>query len=90
MQTEMGERRGDWIIALQEFDLEIKLEKIVRGHGLCRLAAKALVDKEGAPEETKAQSMQNAQVEFREEPLWINVTLMYECEMLEALLDPES
>lgn len=34
--------------------------------------------------------MQNTQVEFREEPLWINETLMYEREMLEALLDLES
>jgi len=34
--------------------------------------------------------MQNAQVEFREEPLWINETLMCECEMSKALLDPES
>eukprot|EP00253_Pinus_taeda_P031038 PITA_31038 len=90
VQKEMGERRGNWITALQEFDLEIKPGKIVRGQGLCRLATKALANKEGASEEPEAQSMQNAQVEFREEPLWINETLMYERESLEALLDPES
>eukprot|EP00253_Pinus_taeda_P031881 PITA_31881 len=54
------------------------------------LAAEALVDKEGASEELEAQIMQNAQVEFREEPLWINETLMCERETLESLLDPES
>jgi len=50
----------------------------------------AWVDKEGASEEPEAQSIQNAQVEFREEPLWINEMLMCEHETSEALLDPES
>ena len=36
------------------------------------------------------QSIQNAQVEFREEPIWINETLMYERETPEALLGPKS
>jgi len=29
MQKEMGEWRGNWITALQEYNLEIKLAKIV-------------------------------------------------------------
>eukprot|EP00253_Pinus_taeda_P028108 PITA_28108 len=86
----MGERRGNWITALQEFDLEIKPAKIVQGQGLCKLAAEALVDKEGAPKEPEAQSMQNAQVEFREEPLWINETLICERETSKPILDPKS
>eukprot|EP00253_Pinus_taeda_P023917 PITA_23917 len=86
----MGERRGNWITALQEYDLEIKPMKIVQGQGLCELVAKDLVDKEGASEEPEAQSIQNAQVEFREEPLWINETLMCERETSEVALDPES
>jgi len=49
--------------------------------------AEALADKEGVSKETEAQSIQNAQVEFREEPLWINETLMCECETSEILLD---
>lgn len=34
--------------------------------------------------------MKNEQVECRKEPLWINETLIYEHEALEALLDPKS
>ena len=51
VQKEMGERRGNWITTIQEFDLEIKPTKIVRGQGFCRLAVEALVDKEGVAEE---------------------------------------
>jgi len=29
MQKEIGERRGNWITTIQEFDLEIKLTQIV-------------------------------------------------------------
>lgn len=53
----MGEQRVKCITTLQEFDLEIKPSKIVQGQGLCKLAAEALVDKEGASEESEAQSM---------------------------------
>jgi len=31
VQKEMGEQKGNWITALQEFDLEINPVKIVRG-----------------------------------------------------------
>lgn len=57
---------------------------------MCRLVVEAVVDKEGASKEPKVQSMENEQVEFREEPLWINETLMYERETPESLLDLES
>ena len=40
MQKELGERRGNWVTNLQEYDLEFKLASIVRGKGLCRLMAK--------------------------------------------------
>lgn len=85
----MGERRGNSVTTLQEFDLEIKPAKIVRGQGLCRLATEALVDKEGVSEEPVVQSMQNEKVEFGEEPLWIDEMLMCERKTSEALLDPE-
>lgn len=49
-----------------------------------------MVEKVGASEEPEAQNLQNAQVEFMEEPLWIDEALMCECKMSEALLDPES
>ena len=37
VQKELGERRGNWVTALQEYDLEFKLEAIVKGQGLCKL-----------------------------------------------------
>ena len=35
VQKELGERMGDWVIALQEYDLEFKPASIVKGQGLC-------------------------------------------------------
>jgi hypothetical protein len=40
-QQKMGERRGNWMAVVQEFDLDIKPAKLVKGQGLCNLAAKA-------------------------------------------------
>ena len=37
VQKELGERRGNWVIALQEYDLEFKPASIVKGKGLCKL-----------------------------------------------------
>lgn len=37
LQRELGEKRENWVTALQEYDLEIKPAKIVRGQGFCRL-----------------------------------------------------
>jgi len=39
IQRELGEKRANWVTALQEYDLEIKPAKIVRGQGFCRLLA---------------------------------------------------
>ena len=41
VQRELGEKRANWITTLQEYDLEIKPEKIVKGQGFCRLLAGA-------------------------------------------------
>eukprot|EP00253_Pinus_taeda_P009085 PITA_09085 len=38
-QRELGEKRANWVTTLQEYDLEIKPAKIVRGQGFCRLLA---------------------------------------------------
>jgi hypothetical protein len=35
----MWERRGNWTVIVQEFDIEIKPAKLVKGKGLCKLAA---------------------------------------------------
>jgi hypothetical protein len=37
----MGERRGNWMEVVQEFDLDIKPAKLVKGQGLCKLAVEA-------------------------------------------------
>ena len=38
-QKDLGEKRAPWMTALQEYDLEIKPSMIVKGQGLCKLAA---------------------------------------------------
>ena len=40
-QQEMGERRGNWMAIVQEFDLDIKPAKLVKGQGLCKLEVEA-------------------------------------------------
>jgi hypothetical protein len=37
----MGGRRGNWIAIVQEFDLDIKPTKLVKGQGLCKLEVEA-------------------------------------------------
>ena len=41
MQMEVGEKRANWVTDLQEYDIDIKPTKIVRGQGFCRLLARA-------------------------------------------------
>jgi hypothetical protein len=41
----MGEKRANWITTLQEYDLEIKPAKIVKGKGLCKLAVESTHDR---------------------------------------------
>ena len=36
VQKELGERRGNWVTSLQEYDLEFKPASIVKGQGLCK------------------------------------------------------
>ena len=37
VQKELGERRGNWVITLQEYDLEFKPITIIKGKVLCKL-----------------------------------------------------
>ena len=37
VQKELGERRGNWVTALQEYDLEFKPATIIKGQGICKL-----------------------------------------------------
>ena len=41
MQTDSKERRGKWITAMLEYDLEIKPTKLIKGQGLAKLMAKS-------------------------------------------------
>jgi len=60
----MRERRGNWMAVVQKFDLDIKLAKIVKGQGLCKLA-------------TEAQDLVNAEDPSWENelPLWCTEAL---------------
>ena len=37
----MGEKRANWVTALQEYDVEIKRASIVKGQGFCKMLAEA-------------------------------------------------
>ena len=39
VKKDLGEKRAPWMTTLQEYDLEIKPSMIVKGQGLCKLAA---------------------------------------------------
>ena len=41
IQKDLGERRGNWVTALQEYDLKFKPASIFKGQGLCRLMAES-------------------------------------------------
>ena len=38
IQKEPGDRRGNWLTTLQEYDLQIKPAKLVKGQGFCKIA----------------------------------------------------
>ena len=48
VQKELGERIGNWVTTLQEYDLEIKPATIVKGKGFCKLMAE--IQENGANE----------------------------------------
>jgi len=56
-QKDLGEKRAKWVTALQEYDLEIKPSKIVRGQGLCKLVA------EGNDEAMQAKDVKKVELE---------------------------
>ena len=39
VQTDLEGRRGKWIVALLEYDVEIKPTKLIKGQGLAKLMA---------------------------------------------------
>ena len=46
VQKELGERRGNWVTALQDYDLEFNPASIVKGQGLCKLMTKSKYNEE--------------------------------------------
>ena len=46
LQKELGERRGNWVTALQEYELKFKPAIIIKGQGLCKLMADNKTDKD--------------------------------------------
>lgn len=44
IQKELGEVCAHWMTTLQDYDLEIKPSKIVRGQSLCQMAAEVVAD----------------------------------------------
>jgi hypothetical protein len=43
VQKELGEKRANWVTSLQEYDIEITPNQIVRGQCLCKLVANSTV-----------------------------------------------
>jgi hypothetical protein len=46
VQKELGEKRENWMMSLQEYDLEITPAQIVRGQGLCKLVVDSVEEQE--------------------------------------------
>ena len=44
VQKELGEIHAHWMMTLQDYDLEIKLTKIVQGQGMCQRAVEVVVE----------------------------------------------
>eukprot|EP00253_Pinus_taeda_P015411 PITA_15411 len=53
IRKDVGEKRSNWITALQEYDLEIKPTSIVRGQGFCKMLAGASQIPENSSEEVQ-------------------------------------
>ena len=57
-QQELGERSVNWVTSLQGYDLEFKPVHTIKGHGLCRLTAKAI----DSPEEESSRWEQDIEM----------------------------
>eukprot|EP00253_Pinus_taeda_P014621 PITA_14621 len=68
VQRELGEKRENWVTALQEYDLDIRPTKIVKGQGFCKLLAGAsnIQEHEGTKniEEIKEISIINPESQY--------------------------
>jgi len=44
VQRELGERQGNWMAVLQQYDLDLKPTNIMKGQGLCKLVTQDTSD----------------------------------------------
>ena len=54
IQKDPGDQWGNWLTSLQEYDLEIKPTKLVKGQGLCKIIYEEL-----DPQEKEEQGWEN-------------------------------
>lgn len=71
VQQEIGERIGNLITTIQEYDVEIKPTNLVRGQGLCKLVAKSQKALHGIPPksgwENEIEMFSNEMLPFSDE-----------------------
>eukprot|EP00253_Pinus_taeda_P031324 PITA_31324 len=83
IQRELGEKRANWVTTLQEYDLEIKPTKIVKGQGFCRLLAGA----SNIPESSDTDQFEAInQISIIDSESWQN----YDSVLLRCLEKPEA
>ena len=63
VQKDVGEKRANWVNALQEYDVEIKPANIVRGQGFCKILAEASLISEKPSEEIQTYEVSLNDVE---------------------------
>eukprot|EP00253_Pinus_taeda_P019263 PITA_19263 len=64
IQKDVGEKRANWITALQEYDLEIKPASIVRGQGFCKMLAGASHIPKSSSEEVQTYEVSLNDIEY--------------------------
>jgi hypothetical protein len=67
VQKDLGEKRANWITTLQEYDLDMRHAKIVKGKGLCKLEAESI------DERTSEDDLYQYQSLFENEICYIHV-----------------
>jgi len=63
VQKDVGEKRANWVTALQEYDVEIKPASIVKGQGFCKMPVGASLMPENPSEEVQVYKVSLNDVE---------------------------
>jgi hypothetical protein len=59
VQKEVGDRRGNWVAALQEYDVELEPSKIIKGQGLCKLVTEGYDHSVSSDHESSEEGWEN-------------------------------